>query len=358
MTELQHEVVSKVKSHCTYTDAANYWAPLADRDEDDDNKHSNAESSPHVTINNLSNAKVQRNLRSTIMAWIYHRMGKHKPFQRKPSTMVLDSGATSSFVRPEENLPIIGLSSKIVNLPDGRSIQATHTTMLPFESLAVEARRADVLPGLRPNSLVSVGKLADADYTTIFHPHGEGVTIHKKDSFRLKLYRKPVLQGWRDTNGLWRLSRDNKPSEWGRTSRESNINKEAAANVYNLPSIPQSIAYLHAAAGFPPKDTWTKAIKHGNYNTWPGLTVEAVNRHFPESVETQKGHMKKQRQHVRSTKQKTPVDLTPENEELTQTLPKHNILVKVINASETVYRSDGTFASAVQPGKYLTHGVL
>jgi hypothetical protein len=48
--------------------------------------------------------------------------------------------------------------------------QATHTAILPFESLSDEARRADVLPGLRPNSLVSVGKLADADYTTIFHP--------------------------------------------------------------------------------------------------------------------------------------------------------------------------------------------
>ncbi len=97
-------------------------------------------------------------------------MCKHKPFQPRASTMVVDSGATSSFVRPEENLPITGLSSKVVNLPDGSSIQATHTTMLPFESLSPKAEKADVLPGLRPNSLVSVGKFAGANYTTIFHP--------------------------------------------------------------------------------------------------------------------------------------------------------------------------------------------
>ncbi len=61
-------------------------------------------------------------------------MSKHKPFQRKAaSTMVVDSGATSSFVWPEENLPITGLSSKVVNIPDGSAIQATHTTMLPFQ---------------------------------------------------------------------------------------------------------------------------------------------------------------------------------------------------------------------------------
>jgi hypothetical protein len=211
--------------------------------------------------------------------------------------MVVDSGATSSFVRPEENLPITGLSSKIVRLPDGSSIQATHTTMLPFKSLSAEARKADVLPGLRPNSLVSVGKFADADYTTIFHPRGEGVTVHAKNTFRLKTFRKPVLQGWRDANGLWRLSREEQ-----KPIRVSRSKTEIAASVYSLPSIPQTIRYLHAAAGFPTKDSWIKAINNGNYATWPGITAEVVSKHFPESVETQKGHMKKQRQNVRSTK--------------------------------------------------------
>jgi hypothetical protein len=44
------------------------------------------------------------------------------------------------------------------------------------------------------------------------------------------------------------------------------------------------------------------AIKAGNYNTWPILTPSTVRRHFPESDETQKGHMKRQRQGVRSTR--------------------------------------------------------
>jgi hypothetical protein len=82
------------------------------------------------------------------------------------------------------------------------------TTMLPFESLSDEARKADVLPGLRPNSLISVSKIADANYTTIFHPRRDCVTVHKKNTFWLQLLHKPVLQGWRDSNGLWRLSRD------------------------------------------------------------------------------------------------------------------------------------------------------
>ena len=259
--------------------------------------------------------------------------------------MVVDSGATSSFVRPEENLPITGPSSKIVNLPDGLAITATHTTMLPFESLSTEARKADVLPGLRPNSLISVGKFADADYTTIFHPRGEGVTVHKKNTFRLQVWRKPVLQGWRDANGLWRVSRDErKPISCVRSK------KELAANVYSLPSIPQTIRYLHAAAGFPTKDSWIKAIQNGNYTTWPGITAEVVNKHFPESIETQKGHMKKQRQNVRSTKQKISTAGTTEDGELTRAISKQNILVKVINANETVY-SDQTGRLPVQSNR-------
>jgi len=88
--------------------------------------------------------------------------------------MVLDSSATSHFMGSEENLPNTGPSEKVVPLPNGSTIKASHTTNLPFPSLSAEARRTDVLPALRQNMLISVGKLADADYTTIFHPRGEG----------------------------------------------------------------------------------------------------------------------------------------------------------------------------------------
>lgn len=170
-------------------------------------------------------------------------------------------------------------------LPDGSSIQATHTTLLLFKELSLQARKADVLPGLRPNLLISVGKLANANYTTIFHPQGQGVTIHKKGLFKLRSLCTPVLQGWQDGNGLWRISRDeSKPTQVS----QPNCKQEAVLSVYNLPSMSQTVQYFHAAAGFPVKDTWLKAIKNGNYKTWLGLTAKVVSKHFPESIETQK----------------------------------------------------------------------
>jgi hypothetical protein len=121
MSELQ-QIVSKLKPNSTHINTANYWAPLAD--EDNDNVCNKAAPAQQATIKNVSNA------------------------EGKASTMVVDSGATSSFIWPEENLPINRLSSKVFNLPNGSTIQANHTTTPPFESLLTEARKADVLPGL------------------------------------------------------------------------------------------------------------------------------------------------------------------------------------------------------------------
>ena len=62
------------------------------------------------------------------------------------------------------------------------------------------------------------------------------------------------------------------------------------------------VHYMHAAAGFPVKSTWLKSIKHGNYNSWPGLTYKNAAKYFPQSVETIKGHIVQSSQGVRSTK--------------------------------------------------------
>ena len=69
-------------------------------------------------------------------------------------------------------------------------------------------------------------------------------------------------------------------------------------NVYKFPSIETAIRYLHGASGFPTKATWLKAIQNRGYLLWPLVNVKNVNKFFPESEETQKGHMRTQRQGV------------------------------------------------------------
>lgn len=94
--------------------------------------------------------------------------------------MVVDSGATSTFVWPENNLPNDGQSDKLVRMPDGRSTATTTIVKLPYPTLTDAVRKVHVLPSLKQNSLLSMPVLADEGYTTVFHPHQEGVDVYKK----------------------------------------------------------------------------------------------------------------------------------------------------------------------------------
>ena len=64
------------------------------------------------------------------------------------------------------------------------------------------------------------------------------------------------------------------------------------------------IQYLHQAAFSPPKATFLKAVHNNQFVMWPGLTVKSVKKYLPDSSqETDKGHMKRQKQGIRSTKE-------------------------------------------------------
>jgi len=92
-----------------------------------------------------------------------------------------------------------------------------------------------------------------------------------------------------------------------------NHRQEYLHNVYELPSVEPAIQYLHGAAGFSTKTSWLKAIRKGNYLSWPLINIKNVAKYFPESEETQKGHMRGQRQGVRSTRVAEPTEDIPTN---------------------------------------------
>ena len=105
----------------------------------------------------------------------------------------------------------------------------------------------------------------------------------------------PVLNAGRcDRTGLWKLPLDDK-------SKETNMNSptnEAINAIFNLPSTHQTFLWYHAAAGFPVKESFIKAVRNGNYATWPKLTVTLINKYMPDSDETAKGHLKGQCQGI------------------------------------------------------------
>jgi hypothetical protein len=259
----------------------NYWAPHDKDDKKQQEEEINSiKQQPTTTQKPKSNKWMRRVER--------RQATRHQCNQQY---IILDLGATSHFMSKDLNLPKTGPSQIEVFLPDGSKLQSSSKTQLPFDQLDPKAREADILPGLK-KSLISVNKMSENGCTTIFQPGNQGVTIHKKGTLTITPSEPPILQGCKATGAkLWTVS----------TNQTQNSTHKQALNAYSLPSIGQTIKYLHAAAGYPPEETWTKAIQAGNYNTWPSLTVTNIHKHHPESDETQKGHMKHQRQRIRSS---------------------------------------------------------
>ncbi len=174
------------------------------------------------------------------------------------------------------------------------------------------------MPGIKRKSLLSIPKFADANYVAIFDK--DEVNIYDANKTKIIVSHSAILRGWqcKQTN-LWRVPliknvQNNNtdtvlcnqcPTEF---LPDRPPPSEAIHNVYELKTQPKLVRYYHAVVGFPTKPSWLKAIKNKQYASWPGLTWEAVNKHFPESKETLKGHGCKTRSGLQSTKIPAQID--------------------------------------------------
>ena len=165
-------------------------------------------------------------------------------------------------------------------------------------------------------------------------------SVFNKDTISFKLCKELVLKGCWNRSGLWVVEQ-----QYNKQVSEKN---KTVSRIYTLSSIATTVRHLHAADGFPKKDTWMKAIEMSNYENWPGINTKTVRKHYPdESVEAQKGCMKKQSQNIQSTKVREHEDNMTEIAEIQQTPTRHNLFVKVVHVKQTAY-SDQTGHFPVQ----------
>ncbi len=216
---------------------------------------------------------------------------------------ILGTGATSgaALVDNEEYFDNTGhKSSKIFMLPNKRRHKATKK-MLLRQPLRESAREINIVPGLH-STLISVPKLADANYTTVFEK-GKA-TIYDALTTIITADQPPILDAPRcKLTGLWELPP--KPLQTTSSNTRSAATQPETINViFDLPSARQTLLWYHVAAGFPTKETFSNAVRVGNYSTWPGLTAKMIHCLFSNSNKTVRGHLKGQRQGIHSTKQK------------------------------------------------------
>jgi hypothetical protein len=176
-----------------------------------------------------------------------HKVGTKIPNRQ---TKIMDTGTTSGAaakwdIKALENTGLP--STKVFMLPDKSKIRATQKMLLKHK-LREGAREMNVVPGLH-STLVSIPKMANADYIGVFVKHKATIydaTTTIKTASANPIFVAPQCQ----TTGLWKLDLDAVVQETQDdtmflvTAEVTNVN-------FNLPNNRQTMLYYHAAAGFP-----------------------------------------------------------------------------------------------------------
>jgi hypothetical protein len=75
----------------------------------------------------------------------------------------------------------------------------------------------------------------------------------------------------------------------------------------------------------PTKSAFIKAVKQGHLTTWPGLTEDAINKHWKMTPATAMVHMNQKRQNICSTSKKMQVTYNLEDAAATLTGTREKI---------------------------------
>jgi hypothetical protein len=160
-----------------------------------------------------------------------------------------------------------------VRLPNGATMESSHTAELDIPELNAAASKEHVFPGMANHYLLSVGQLCDEGYIVTFKQ--TSVTICDSE-------KSEILNGPRDLNtGLWRIN----------LKQTNRIPEPIANNVYDLRNTGVLVHCLHKALFSPTKSAMLQAVKDGHLITWPGLTEDAINKHLKLTPATAMVHM-------------------------------------------------------------------
>jgi hypothetical protein len=188
-------------------------------------------------------------------------------------------------------------------LPDSSNIQATHSGLLPLHrNLSVKAKTAHVLDGITNSSLVSIRQLCDDDC----------IAVLDKRKLQIFKFNEIVLEGTRNpTDGLWDiaipisnlLSPSNQTVQPVGPDGKHHLNAIIRKDL----SKTQLVQYLYGCCGSPVVTTWEKAIKNGNFITWPGIETLSIDAHLPKSIDSAKGHLNQEQKNLQSTRIQLPI---------------------------------------------------
>ena len=194
-------------------------------------------------------------------------------------TAISDTGATGHFLTsnaPVQNKQVTTNPISIL-LPNGNTLQSTHTCEVAIPGLRPAAKTAHVVPGLSHASLLSTAVFCDAGYTLTYDANA----CHVRDG------PITILTGTRDSNtGLWLI-----PLTEDKPTAETTPH-HAAHNVHTITHLTNRVKFMHQAFFCPPIQTLLRAANLGFLDNIPFFTPDLINAHLEKTPATAKGRLK------------------------------------------------------------------
>ena len=171
-------------------------------------------------------------------------------------------------------------------MSDRSLMQATHKAELNLSPLlSTRAKIAHFFPHLQSGVLISIGKICDGGCTSTFTT--TTMKVHKQGEVALEGNHNGEL-------GIWKVKL---------TPPQGPTPIHQSANILTADRTkPELSQWYHATLFSPVKQTLILVIKKGYFTTWPCLTIELINKHLPQSMATDKGHMHQIRKNLKFTK--------------------------------------------------------
>jgi hypothetical protein len=113
-----------------------------------------------------------------------------------------------------------------------------------------------------------------------------------------------ILLGTRNpTDGLWDI-----PLPLAQAgSKKQSVPQQANPIIGKDQTKTKLAQYIYGCCGSPAVSTWKKAIRNGNFITWPGIDTISLDCDLPKSVASTKGNLDQERKNLQSTCTAQPI---------------------------------------------------
>ena len=216
---------------------------------------------------------------------------------------IADTGATSIFIM--DGVDVVNKrpadTPLTINLPDGRKVKSSHVCDIAIPGL-LKVLTGHVVPHLAIASLMGIRPLCNAGCTVTFD----------RDKCDVIYEGNVILRGFKNAStGLWTLPINATVSTLPRLAPfddrahcdiDIHPGVDLASFTHSVRTRANGVKFAHQSLCNPKISTLLKAVRKGLLKGCPNLSEHLILKYLNPSPATAKGHMKRPRHGIRSTR--------------------------------------------------------